>query len=345
LYLAIASPIPARAAPIDPDGTVHMPAMDVPFSSLASPQARQAFVAGAALARRFMAIAPADIAASRRLVEVEFGKLLAKSLAAYPVVIRPRRIGGIYTDDIAPKAGVSAANEHRVLINLHGGGFSNSARIGGKVEGVPVAAIGKIRVIAIDYRQGPENKFPAASEDVASVYRELLKQYPASNIGIYGCSAGGLLTAETVAWLQTHHLPRPGAIGIFCASASGWAGGDSTYVASASGTVAQATNSPHFAVSDVAYFSAAKLDDPLVLPIHAPGIMARFPPSLIITGTRDVSMSSAIHTHAELVKLGVEAELHVWEGMGHGFFYDPGLPESREAYDVIAHFFDRHLGR
>jgi hypothetical protein len=30
-------------------------------------------------------------------------------------------------------------------------------------------------------------------------YRELLKRYKPKNIGIYGCSAGGALTAETAA--------------------------------------------------------------------------------------------------------------------------------------------------
>jgi len=30
--------------------------------------------------------------------------------------------------------------------------------------------------------------------------------------------------------------------------------------------------------------------------------------------------------------------------MSHGFLNDPDLPESREAYKVIAGFFDSHLG-
>jgi hypothetical protein len=30
--------------------------------------------------------------------------------------------------------------------------------------------------------------------------------------------------------------------------------------------------------------------------------------------------------------------------MSHGFFNDPDLPESREAYKIIADFFDSHLG-
>jgi len=95
----------------------------------------------------------------------------------------------------------------------------------------------------------------------------------------------------------------------------------------------------------VACFSEADLNDPLVEPISSPAVLGRFPPTLVITGTRDSSMSSAIHTHATLVDLGVDAELHVWEGMGPGFFYDSSTPEAKQAYAVITRFFERHLGR
>jgi acetyl esterase/lipase len=44
------------------------------------------------------------------------------------------------------------------------------------------------------------------------------------------------------------------------------------------------------------------------------------------------------------VKLGVEADLHVWEGLFHGFFYNADVPESRDAFNVMIKFFDRHLG-
>ena len=56
-------------------------------------------------------------------------------------------------------------------------------------------------------------------------------------------------------------------------------------------------------------------------------------------------MSAAVYTHSRLVKLGVETDLHVWEGMFHGFFYNPDVPESRDAYKVMIDFFNSHLGR
>ncbi len=89
----------------------------------------------------------------------------------------------------------------------------------------------------------------------------------------------------------------------------------------------------------------ADTKDPLVAPAVSADVLRRFPPTLIITATRGFEMSSAVYTHSLLVKLGVDAELHVWDGMFHGFFYNPDVPESRDAYDVMVRFFDRHLGR
>ena len=78
-------------------------------------------------------------------------------------------------------------------------------------------------------------------------------------------------------------------------------------------------------------------------PLDSPAVLAKFPPTLLITGTRDFAYSGAIYTHEQLVKLGVDAELHVWEGLFHGFFYNADVPESRDAFNVMIKFFDRHL--
>jgi acetyl esterase/lipase len=70
--------------------------------------------------------------------------------------------------------------------------------------------------------------------------------------------------------------------------------------------------------------------------------LAKFPPTLLISGTRDFAMSSVIRSQALLSQAGVNTELHVWDGMWHSFFSDPELPEShRDA--VIVKFFERHL--
>lgn len=96
---------------------------------------------------------------------------------------------------------------------------------------------------------------------------------------------------------------------------------------------------------DHPYFRSVDPSDPLVFPLRSEQILARFPPSLFVSATRDWVLSSVVHMHSRLVALGVETRLHVWEGLGHAFFFDPDLPQSREVHRVVVDFFDRFLGR
>jgi acetyl esterase/lipase len=83
----------------------------------------------------------------------------------------------------------------------------------------------------------------------------------------------------------------------------------------------------------------------LVSPIESFATLAKFPPTLLITGTRDFAFSGALYTDTQLSKLGVDSELHVWEGLFHGFFYKADVPESKDAFNVMIRFFDRHLAK
>ena len=86
-------------------------------------------------------------------------------------------IAGVGVDVVLPAQGVAPANRHRVLLNLHGGAFLWGAHSGALVESIPIASLGRIEVLGVDYRQGPEYAYPAASVDVEKVYRELLKTH------------------------------------------------------------------------------------------------------------------------------------------------------------------------
>jgi acetyl esterase/lipase len=211
---------------------VHVPAFDLPASSylsaeaLAFQQSRASmpqFNGGAAVS----AGAP-TIVQMRAGVERQLAPNVAAQQARYAVDITEQTIAGVPTRVFAPRAG--EADRRRVLINLHGGGFSLCAYGCAMVESIPIAAVGRFKVISVDYRQGPEHRFPAASEDVATVYRELLRTYRPENIGIYGCSAGGSLSAQVASWFQSHDLPNPGVIGIFGAGGTRMGSGDSAYV-------------------------------------------------------------------------------------------------------------------
>ncbi|MBW1886525.1 MAG: alpha/beta hydrolase fold domain-containing protein [Deltaproteobacteria bacterium] len=310
-----------------------------PSSSLASAAASRA----AAEVREQMlphavTLATGDIADQRAILdEYFFAPRIEEARELYPVREEVVEMDGVYTEVFIPAQGVPPRNADRVLINLHGGAFSLGARTEGRLESIPVASVAGMRVVSVDYRQGPEHRFPAASEDVAAVYRHLLQEHTPQQIGIFGCSAGGMLTAQSVAWFDAHGLPQPGAVGIFCAVAGQFGVGDAAVIAEAFG------ENP--GSGELAYFADADWSDPLVAPIDHPALLGRFPPTLVITSTRDPALSSASATHQRLIGAGAESELHVYEGLTHYFFANTDLPESRHVFDVIAAFFDRRLAR
>ena len=53
-----------------------------------------------------------------------------------------------------------------------------------------------------------------------------------------------------------------------------------------------------------------------------------------------------MRVHRKLREAGVEAVLQVFEGQSHAQFYrDDTAPEAKEAFEEIAAFFDKHLGK
>ena len=332
----------ASAPKVDAEGVAYVPASAVPPSHFMSEKSRRRFIE--IFAHPDPGPAPgADIRLVREFDDHKNAPYVARAQQLYPVSIERKVLGGVNVRVITPTAGVAPENRKRVLINLHGGGFLWGEDNGALTESIPIAGLGRITVITVAYRMAPEFKFPAASEDVAAVYRELLKTHRSADIGIYGCSAGGYLAAESIAWLRKLQLPLPGAIGTFCGSAAPPTG-DSRYVAPllAGERPPAPTEAPSL---ESPYFSDASASDPLVMPINSPELLAAFPPTLLIAGSRDGMVSSLFATQAALTRAGVEAELHVWDGMWHAFFFDPDLPESQEVYRVVVRFFDRHLAR
>jgi monoterpene epsilon-lactone hydrolase len=340
---------PSAAPSPRPDGTVMIEGVELPVSNLLSAEGGE-YLRHLIVDKPFGAGPPlADIKAERARQDKIMHVFLDPMLKRYDVKVSEQRIGGVLTDVVTPADGIAQANHNRVLINVHGGGFVTGARTASLVESVPLAAVMKIKVVSIDYRMGPEHQFPAASEDVAAVYRELLKTHDAKQIGLYGCSAGGMLTAESVAWFQTHDLPNPAAIGVFCASLGQLAAGDSAVLGmallGASRPMARAAAPKPATPPAPTYLGAVANDNYLAYPLSSPEMLAKFPPTLFISGTRAFEFSAALNSHNQLAKAGVESQFYGWDGMFHGFFYNSELPESREAYAIMAKFFDAHLSR
>lgn len=278
-----------------------------------------------------------DIATLREHYDAYNRRHLATALDHYQVEITRSSLGGVAVDIIRPKGGATNDN---ALLCLHGGAFMWGRGAGALLEGVPVAATSGSTVIAVAYALAPEAVFPAAVEDVLAVYNALRETTPASRIGIYGCSAGGVLTAQTAARLIAENQSLPGAIAMFCGTGLEMAGDSAATVGVLTGQVDG--SAPDLAA--LPYFSDASPNDPLVFPGHHSDVLAAFPPSLLITGTRDFAASSVMTMHRRLLVAGVDAGLLCFDGMWHAFHMATTLPEAREAFAAVSHFFGRNLG-
>lgn len=228
--------------------------------------------------------------------------------------------------------------EGRMLMNIHGGAYLYGA--GSIVEAAVVADAGPT-VVAVDYGLPPDAPFPANIDDAVTVYRSLLADLPAERIGVYGTSAGATYTLTTALRLRQLGIALPGALGAMTPQhhLSGTAG--DTFVAS-DGLDSALSGTRPFASKAAALFAGGKdLDDPLISPIN--GEYAGFPPTYLLSGTRDMLLSSTALLHRRLHNAGVRTELHVFEAMPHGFNVQTQLPEAREAIRDLLRFFDEHL--
>ena len=339
---------------VEADGTILVPSFRLPLSSVASPEARNSM--SATLGR-----APIDLPSLagledhdafvdyieryRREVDDAYIAPLAEALlSAFPVRINAEVIAGVPVEVVTP---TEEADDGTVLINLHGGAFMSGAIHVGRVESIPVSHMGGFRVIAVDYRQAHEHTYPAATEDVVAVYRTLLETHPPSRIGIFGGSAGAHLAAQVTAWLLAHDLPAPAAIAMGGNGAGGAAGDSRYFSAVGSAKLPPDPSEGELPLTDPdgrGYFRTAEPDDYLAQPVLAPpSLLAGFPPTLLITASRAFDMSPAIAFHRALTRAGVDASLHVFDGLGHCFYYNAWLPESQDAYDTLIRFFRRHL--
>lgn len=333
---------PAPRPTFKEDGTVLVPAFELPPSELSSPEARAMQGMRAKMGSAASIMDP-DIVKARAGLEQMMAPQVAAAMKAHAVDVVDQKIGGVPVKTFTPKG--RPFDRQRVLINVHGGAFQTCWPACAYLESTPIAALGGYKVVSVNYRMSPEARHPAGVEDVEKVYRELLKSYDPKRIGLYGCSAGGALTGQAAAWMPRKGLPQFAAIGIFGSGAMRFGAGDSAYVAGYIDGSFPPPPGPGQPRGDLSrgYFTGSEMTNPTVSPALHLDVAAKFPPTLIITGTRAMDMSPAIYTNSQLLKAGVESRLIVGEGMGHCYIYQSHLPEARDAQQEIVDFFRDHL--
>jgi monoterpene epsilon-lactone hydrolase len=258
----------------------------------------------------------------------------------YPANVTEATIAGVPVRVVTPLTMLPEKRD-RVLINVHGGGFKVDS--GSLTESIPIANLTGTKVISVLYRMAPEHPYPAAVDDAIAVYKEVLKTYRPKNIGIYGTSAGAILTAEVTAKIKQLGLPMPGATGVFSGTGDLSQGGDSAAMYTLDGLSGH-LDPPQDSLKDLGpYVGATNPRDPILSPMYSD--LTGFPPTLFITSGRDLLLSGTTILHRAYLRAGVDAQLVVFEALPHAFWNNPELPESKEADGIMAKFFDTHLGR
>lgn len=262
-------------------------------------------------------------------LQTTFGDQLLKR---YQVRMDVATIAGVPVRIVYPK-GVSALGKGPVLLNLHGGGFQLDS--GSLTETIPIAAMTGIPVVAVLYRLAPENPYPAALDDALAVYQALVKDRKPSKMAVYGTSAGAVLGGELIARLISVQKPVPAALGFLSGSADLSMSGDSE------SWMPLPTGGKTLAASVAPYIGNTPSTDPILSPIH--GDVRGFPPTLLLTSTRDALLSATAIFGRALNEKNVDARLVVFDGLPHAFWAYMDIPETAQANTLVANFLKARL--
>lgn len=260
--------------------------------------------------------------------------------SGFGVSIEKDDIEGVTVYRVTPEK-VHPQHAEHLFLHVHGGGYVLNGGDASVSEAAMVASRAGIAAVSVDYRMPPEHPFPAAVEDVVVVYEHLLESRPAKSIAIGGTSAGGGLSLAAVHRFISLGFDVPGAI----YAGTPWADltktSDSLFTNEGLDRIL-VTYDGFLGAAARLYADGHNLKDPLISPVY--GDFEGFPPTYLITGTRDMFLSDTARTHRKLRAAGVTADLHVYEGVAHAdYLILVGSPESEDVFAEVSAFFKRHL--
>ena len=283
-----------------------------------------------AMAARPVPPPPADIVEQRSRIDEAMAQLpLAEGTVAEPFVR-----SGVPGIECRP---VDVAEDAPILLYFHGGGFRIASALAYRSYGSHLAAVLGARVLLVEYRLAPENKFPKAVDDCFAVWESLLAEgIDTGRIVIAGDSAGGGLAASV-----TMHALADGVLpaGVICCSP--WV--DLTITADTYDTNAESdklfsrTSAEEAAP---AYLGGADPVNPIASPLF--GDWDGAPPLLILVGEAEVLLDDS-RKLADVAKAAeVDVTLSVYPEMPHIWTMSyPAFPEAVEGVTEMAEFVAR----
>ena len=197
-----------------------------------------------------------------------------------------KEIAGVRTYLVTPKK-INRRFADRVFVHTHGGAWVFGGGDSVLREAVWLAHGLGVKVVSVDYRRPPLHPFPAAIEDAITVWEAVVKNQDPAKTVLFGTSAGGNIALATTLKLKGLGKPLPGAI---------FAGTPATDLENISDTWLTLEGLDPLggrrgmvAGAFELYIGKANAADPSLSPIN--GKLKGFPPTILISGTRDLLLA------------------------------------------------------
>lgn len=268
------------------------------------------------------------------LRSVQDRSVLTPSIARQ-VAFTPVRAGDVPAEWCTPEKVIGG----RTVLYLHGGGYVIGSLASHRDLVARVAVAAAARVLALDYRLGPEHRFPAAHDDCLAATRWLLDSgVDAATLGLAGDSAGAALCLATLFGLRDEGRALPAAAALLCPWVDPLADGGSVRENAA------------FDIADRGflvgcferYRGAADPADPRLTPLGAD--LAGLPPLLVQAGQAEMILDQARAFAARAKDAGVDVQLEEFPDMFHDFqALAAMIPDGERAIDQVGGFLQQRL--
>ena len=229
------------------------------------------------------------------------------------------------------------ADPARALLFLHGGGYQlGSLRSDGELASRIGRASG-MRVLFPEYRLAPEHPFPAAVDDVRTVWNWLGTRFDARSLAVAGDSAGGGLAVALLVATRDDGRTTPAAAVLMSPTVDLTGSG-----ASMTERVDQDPISTPALLARLAtdYLAGADPRTPLASPLFAD--LSGLPPLLIQVGTADLLLSDSERLARAAAAAGVDVTVEIGEGLPHVYQLLLGTPEAQRATERVGRFLRDH---
>lgn len=233
-----------------------------------------------------------------------------------------------------------------VVVYYHGGGWVIATLDTYDASARALSNLAKAVIVSVEYRKGPEHKFPAAHADAFAAYRwvvanaKTLKGDPA-RVAVAGESAGGNLAAAVSMMARDSGAQLP----VYQALVYPIAGYDLNTPSYRENADAKPLNKAMMAWFFKQYLrTPADGKNPLIDLVHAD--LKGLPPTTVITAQIDPLRSEGQALAERLRDAGVEMDAKNYDGVSHEFFgMGAVVEEAKEAEQQAASGLSKGLSR